>query len=235
MKSFHLQKYVEVGSSICLRKGPYWSSPFKVAKMITIWPQNRCISPGLAGNRDFVFVTTFSLFCLFFFLCSSFFTCVSRYLREKEKQYQFFFKLAHREMGNCAHIYLVAQFLQLIGLGRKLMKFSKANCLNRLSPNTTDLVVVSSPQAPLVASLAGWWPLGLRISPESVRIALVSSVSNRLASESNRLASESNRLASESNRPAVSTFEAGLIALEDGLNAAATTSSRRKAPWPRPK
>ena len=122
--------------------------------MIPIWPQNRCISPGLAGNRDFVFVTTFR-FLSPFFVCSGSFTCVSRYLREKEKQYQFFFKLAHREMGNCAHIYLVAQFLQLIGLGRKLMKFSKANCLNRLSPNTTDLVVVSSPQTPLVASLAG--------------------------------------------------------------------------------
>ena len=41
--------------SMYLRKGPSWSSPFKLAKMITIWPQNRCISPGLAGNRDFVF------------------------------------------------------------------------------------------------------------------------------------------------------------------------------------
>ena len=74
--------------------------------MITIWPQNRCISPDLAGNRDFVFVTTFSLF--------------------------------------------MSLFLLIFG------------------------------------------------------------------------------------SPAVSTFEAGLIALEDGLNAAATTSSRRKAPWPRP-
>ena len=55
MKSFQLQKNVEAGSSICLRKGPSWSSPFKVAKMITIWPQNCCISPGLAGNRVFVF------------------------------------------------------------------------------------------------------------------------------------------------------------------------------------
>ena len=58
LKSFQLQKFV--GSSVCLvgqaleERAP-WSSPFKLAKMITIWPQNRCISPGLAGNRDFVF------------------------------------------------------------------------------------------------------------------------------------------------------------------------------------
>ena len=55
--------------------------------------------------------------------------------------------------------------------------------------------MVSSPQAPLLASLAGCWPLGLRISPESVRIALVSSVSNRLAPVSNRIAPESSRIA----------------------------------------
>ena len=60
LKSFQLQKFVEVGSSVCLvgqaleERAP-WSSPFKLAKMIPIWPQNRCISPGLAGNRDFVF------------------------------------------------------------------------------------------------------------------------------------------------------------------------------------
>ena len=59
LKSFQLQKFV--GSSVCLvgqaleERALAWSSPFKLAKMITIWPQNRCISPGLAGNRDFVF------------------------------------------------------------------------------------------------------------------------------------------------------------------------------------
>ena len=76
--------------------------------------------------------------------------------------------------------------------------------------------MVSSPQAPLLASLAGCWPLGLRISLGSVRIALVSSVSNRLAPES--------------NRPAVSTFEAGLIALEDGLIIAAIHVLAKKGP-----
>ena len=61
MKSFQHQKFVEVESSVCLvgqaleERALAWSSPFKLAKMITIWPQNRCISPGLAGNRDFVF------------------------------------------------------------------------------------------------------------------------------------------------------------------------------------
>ena len=59
MKSFQHQKVLE--SSVCLvgqaleERALAWSSPFKLAKMITIWPQNRCISPGLAGNRDFVF------------------------------------------------------------------------------------------------------------------------------------------------------------------------------------
>ena len=149
-----LQKYPEIVSSVCLRKGPYWSSPFKVAKNDPHLASESLYLPWFGWKSRFCFCDHFLLF-VSFFLCSSFFTCVSRYLREKEKQYQFFFKPAHREMGNCAHIYLVAQFLQLIGLGRKLMKFSKANCLNRLSPNTTDLVVVSSPQAPLVASLAG--------------------------------------------------------------------------------
>ena len=56
-----IKKFVEVESSVCLvgqaleERALAWSSPFKLAKMITIWPQNRCISPGLAGNRDFVF------------------------------------------------------------------------------------------------------------------------------------------------------------------------------------
>ena len=60
LKSFQLQKFVEVSSSICLvgqvleERAP-WSSPFKLAKMITIWPPNRSISAGLAGNRNFVF------------------------------------------------------------------------------------------------------------------------------------------------------------------------------------
>ena len=31
--------------------------------MITIWPQNRCISPGLAGNRDFVFPFEWPVSC----------------------------------------------------------------------------------------------------------------------------------------------------------------------------
>ena len=60
------------------------------------------------------------------------------------------------KMGNCAYVYLVAQFLQLIKVREEAYEiFQKANCLLRLSPNTTDLVVVSSPQTPLVASLAG--------------------------------------------------------------------------------
>ena len=142
-------------------------------------------------------------------------------------------------MGNCAHIYLVAQFLQLIGLGRKLMKFSKANCLNRLSPNTTDLVVVSSPLTPLVANLAGWRLPGLgiepsrtrigpyrtrivsyravsqRIEPGSSRLAPYRLVSHRIApyrTESDRLAPSPNRLASESNRLAMSRTQVLLLA-----------------------
>ena len=60
LKSFQLQKFVEVSPGVCLvgqvleERAP-WSSPFKLAKMIPIWPQNSCISPGLAGNCDFVF------------------------------------------------------------------------------------------------------------------------------------------------------------------------------------
>ena len=58
-EKFPASKVLE--SSVCLvgqaleERALAWSSPFKLAKMITIWPQNRCISPGLAGNRDFVF------------------------------------------------------------------------------------------------------------------------------------------------------------------------------------
>ena len=68
LKSFQLQKFVEVGSSVCLvgqvleERAP-WSSPFKLAKMIPIWPQNSCISLGLAGNCDFVFPFEWPVSC----------------------------------------------------------------------------------------------------------------------------------------------------------------------------
>ena len=60
LKSFQLQKFVDVSP---LEERAPWSSPFKLAKMIPIWPQNRCISPGLAGNRDFVFPFEWPVSC----------------------------------------------------------------------------------------------------------------------------------------------------------------------------
>jgi len=71
-----LQKYLEIGSSICLRKGPYWSSPFKVAKNDHHLASESLYLPWFGWKSRFCFWTTFSLFVSFFFMLQLLHVCV---------------------------------------------------------------------------------------------------------------------------------------------------------------
>ena len=61
VEKFPASKFIEVCPSIHLveqvleERALAWSSPFRLAKMVPIWPQKSCISPGLAGNCDLPF------------------------------------------------------------------------------------------------------------------------------------------------------------------------------------
>ena len=86
----------------------------------------------------------------------------------------------------CPYIF-VGTNSAIIGVGRKLLEnISKAICLNRLSSITTDLVMVSSPRTPLLASL----PVYVDCLVTSHRI-----VSPRIAPGSDLIALESYHLA----------------------------------------